>query len=124
MLNQSKKKTLIIAGALATMLAAGGAAFADNKGSCKNDRGHHSRGANQVEKRLDRMTEKLELSDDQRNQVKQSMESHKERMKELAMSNRAALKAELAAILTPEQMDKLEAMEEKRRSRHRNHVES
>ena len=59
---------------------------------------------------LDRLTERLDLSDAQRTEVKALMDAHHEEMKRA----REAMHAELRALLTPEQAAKLDAMHARR----------
>ena len=88
---------LITAAALGFALSAGAVANpADDHGM----QGRH----------LDRLTERLDLTDAQRTEVKALMDAHHEEMKRA----REALHAELRALLTPEQAAKLDEMHARR----------
>jgi Spy/CpxP family protein refolding chaperone len=88
----------VLAGAL-LVLAAAGPALA----------GHQK----DPQKHLDRMTKKLELTDEQRSQVEQIMTEYRGRMEELH-SQMDALRKEkhgkISAVLTPAQQEKFEKM--------------
>ncbi|MGB0867243.1 MAG: Spy/CpxP family protein refolding chaperone, partial [Granulosicoccaceae bacterium] len=112
-IKSTPKKTLLIAGALATTLLVGGVAIAGGK-DC-GERGHRANwSAEKGEKRMDRLASKLELTDEQKTQVKSIMQANREQRQKQFQQNREALQAELSSVLTDEQMEEFETMMEKR----------
>ena len=77
-------------------------------------RGHRGPRAHDPEQRLERMREHLELTDAQVEQVRPILEQAHER----GRGNREQVREELAAVLTPEQLAKLDEHMEGRRGRH------
>jgi Spy/CpxP family protein refolding chaperone len=97
------------AASLAIVLAfAGGTALA-----C----GHGGDGAKDPEKHLERMTEKLGLSPEQRDKVKVLMDQHHAKRDAQREAMQAEMRASMANVLTPEQMTKLDEMHEARKER-------
>lgn len=88
--------TLIPAAALALALSGGVAAQPGMAGD-------------EMPRHMDRMAEKLELTDTQRTQVAELMKAHHERMQ----AAREQLHEDLKKLLTPEQAAKLDAMHER-----------
>jgi Spy/CpxP family protein refolding chaperone len=79
----------------------------------RGHRGRHAEG-DRVEHRLERMREHLELTDAQVEQVRPILSQAGER----GRGNRAQVREELAAVLTPDQLAKLDERMERRRGRH------
>lgn len=112
------KKTLIIAGALATSLFIGGVAVAGGK-NCSDREGHRGQmSAEQSQKKIERLASKLELSDEQKTQVQTIMQANREKQQALRQQNREAFKAELSTVLSAEQMEEFETMMDKRGGKH------
>lgn len=71
-------------------------------------------------KRLDRMASHLNLSDEQISQVQEIFASHKidrEMLREQKHALRLEIREELGTVLTGEQLEKLDALREKRQKR-------
>ncbi len=106
-MNRTREKTAlaVVAGLIGLSFAlAPQAAFADWEKS--------------VDKRVERMTEHLTLTPDQVTQVRAILEAEKEAMKQ----KREETEQKIAALLTPEQLDKhnkmIEKMKEKKEEKH------
>ena len=104
----------VVAGVVVVMLAASSAAFAE--------KGHHG----DPQKHLDKLSRKLELTDQQRGQVEQIMSDYRGRMEALK-GQMEALKKEkhdkINTVLNPKQQEKFQKMHEKKESRgwHKRH---
>ncbi len=70
-----------------------------------------------AEKRVERLTEKLSLSDAQAAQIKSIFDSKKEKM--IALKNET--NDQVAAVLTPEQKEKFEAMKKEFKEKRKGH---
>lgn len=103
-MNKTLKKVAVTALALAFVTAGATAMACDGP---QGERGH--KGPKDPEKRLEHMTEKLELSGEQRDQVKKIFESQRSKHE----AGREEFKADLAKVLSKEQMEKFEAMHRK-----------
>ena len=93
----------VLAGAVVVMLAASSVAFAE--------KGHHG----DPQKHLDRLSKKLELTDQQRSQVEQIMNEYRGRMEALRSQMEALQKEKhekISAALTPAQREKFEKMKQ------------
>ncbi len=89
-------------------------AFANEKGCCMGGKGGFA------EKKVERLKEKLSLSDSQAAQIKSIFDSKKEKM--ISLKNETH--DQVAAVLTPEQKEKFEAMKKEfkeKRSEHKGH---
>ena len=94
-------KTGRVLAGVVVMLTVSSAAFAKE--------GHHG----DPQKHLDRLTKKLELTDQQRGQVEQIVNDYRGRMESLRSQMEALQKEKhekISAILTPEQKEKFEKM--------------
>ncbi len=69
-----------------------------------------------AQKRIERMKEKLALSDAQADQIKGIFEAKKQKMEAL----KTEIDAEVNAVLTPEQKEKHEAMKKEFAEKHKN----
>jgi len=108
-------KISLVAGlVLGGLLACGSMAMAQDQKAGKEGR---KGGFPTVQERLDRMTEALTLTDDQKPKVKAALEEQKDAMTALAPEDRRGEKAKtiredfnkkMKAILTPEQNEKFE----------------
>ena len=87
------KRRLFLASILASGLAFGAMAHADGKSCGKHGKAGGERSAQFMEKRMDRMAEKLGLSDDQKVQMKAIMASQADQR-----TARQALQAEMKAL--------------------------
>lgn len=115
---KSTKKTLAVAAALVATLAVSGVAVAGGK-NCGGRGGHHGEMGG---KHLQRLSDKLELSEDQQSQVETIMQANRERRQQQHEQNREALKTELAGVLSAEQLEQFEAMMEKRKRKMDRHM--
>lgn len=121
--NSNTKKTLIIAGALATSLLIGGVAVAGGK-NCNGREGHRGQmSAEQSQKKIDRLASKLELSGEQKTQVQTIMQANRDKQQALRQQNREMFKAELSTVLSAEQMEEFEIMMEKRGGKHKKRMQ-
>lgn len=125
---KNSNKTLLIAGALATTLLAGGVAVAGGKGGCSDKDGHRGQwsaehGSKKMEKRLDRLASKLELSDEQKAEVATIMQANRDKQQAMREQNREAFKAELGSVLSAEQMQEFETLMEKRGGKHQKRMQ-
>lgn len=91
------KKTLI-ALTLAAIIPAAAYAAGDT-------RGHHSRGPH-----VERLAERLELSEEQQAKVRALFEEQREQHMALREQMREQMHGKMAEVLTPEQLAKMEAM--------------
>lgn len=117
---KSNKNRLIAAAAIVATLAVGEVALAGGKGDCSSQhgKGHWGESAGKhSEKRLDRLAEKLELSDEQKTQLEAIMESNRTERQQHAELQREAMKAQLGEVLTSEQLEEFDSMMEKKKGR-------
>lgn len=70
-----------------------------------------------LDKRIERMTEKLSLNDDQAAKVKTIMQEQMEKRKAMMEQHRTETEARLGTVLTSEQMQKMQEMKEKRKEK-------
>ena len=102
-----KNMSLIIA--LALLLSA--PVFANENGHPMKDKAHWG------EKRMERLTEKLSLSDEQAAQIKAIFEASKEKM----MALQKETHEQVAAVLTPEQNETYAAMKKEHQEKRKEH---
>ena len=105
-------KTVISSIALALTLSAGAFAMHHEDGERGPGDG----------KRLEKMAQHLDLSDEQKSQVAQIMKAQGEKRKAMMEAHKAQrdamqadMRSQLSGVLTPEQMQKLDNMREERR---------
>ena len=97
------KTRRVFTGVMVVMLAASSVAFAEKE--------HHG----DPQKHLDRLSKKLELTDQQRGQVEQVMNEYRGRMEALRSQMEALQKEKhekISAVLTPAQREKFEKMKQ------------
>lgn len=116
------KQNVLIAGALVSaLLIGGGAAIAGGK-DCTDGEGRQGKwaekGEKHAEKRLHRMSKKLELNDEQKAQVGAIMEANRDKMQQQREANRAEFKSEISQVLSEEQMAKFAEMMNGRGDKH------
>lgn len=120
----NKKKSFIIAGALATSLLIGGVAVAGGK-NCSDREGHRGQmSAEQSQKKIDRLASRLELSEEQKTQMQTILQANREKQQALRQQNREAFKAELSTVLSAEQMEEFETMMDKRGGKHNKRMQN
>jgi Spy/CpxP family protein refolding chaperone len=100
-------KKFTIAALVLALAGFGAAAMA-----CDGPKGHKGKGP---EQRLERMSEHLDLTPEQREQVKQAFEANKAKHEGAREAMHADMKASLAKILSQEQMAKFDEMHAKHR---------
>lgn len=101
-------KTFAAASLALALAFAGGTALACD---------HGDGGPKNPEKHLERMTENLGLSPEQRDKVKVLLEEHHAKHETQRKAMREEMKSSLATVLTPEQMTKLDQMHEEHMSK-------
>lgn len=101
-------KTFAAASLALALAFAGGTALACD---------HGDGGPKSPEKHLERMTEKLSLSPEQRDKVKVILEDLHTKHEAQRNTMRDEMKSSLATVLTPEQMTKLDQMHEEHMSK-------
>jgi Spy/CpxP family protein refolding chaperone len=110
------KMSLVAGLVLSGLLACGSMAMAQDAKAGKEG-GKRGKGFPTVEERLERMTQALNLTDDQKPKVKAALEEQETAMKALAPEDRRSEKAKtiredfnkkMKGILTPEQNEKFE----------------
>lgn len=110
-----KIRKLVVLTALSMALLSG-AAMADGHGDkSKHDKMQHK--GDRSEMMVERMTERLGLSDQQAVDIKSLMERHHNGSKEIREAQRSQFEAEMGAILTPEQKAMFDENKEMRKDK-------
>ena len=120
-------KNVILASLVVATLGLGVAAQANNTSGSDNSQGYSQQkegkhagkrgGRHGGAKKMERLAKKLNLSDAQKTQIKALHEARRANKGTKDKASREAARAEFTAILTPEQLTKLEELKQNRKNR-------
>jgi len=106
-------KKVLVTAVVSTGLLAGGSAFAF--GGKHHDGGHKSE--RMMERKLKKLTKKLDLSEEQRAEMETLMRARQKRMRAAMIAEQRTFNAAIEGVLTAEQMAEFEELMGKRRKK-------